>query len=270
MPARGLPCPNSTVFSLTPYPHFMKKNILLLSFLAAVASVRFAYAQNSFPTTVGSSVGIGTSTPSTTFQIIPATGNGVLIGNVTYPSWMGNDGLYVNGQIWSHYLILGSTLGWGDNRAQILGWSTGADSYLKFNTNATERLRVDINGKVGIGTTVPDQLLTVNGTIHAKQVNIDLSVPGPDYVFDKSYRLKPLSAVEKYVIANKHLPEIPAASTMEKDGVNVNELNMKLLQKVEELTLYLIEKDKENKDLKREMSAIKRQLESLTKTVNKK
>lgn len=106
-------------------------------------------------------------------------------------------------------------------------------------------LYINNSGNVGIGTTNPDQLLTVNGIIHAKQVNIDLNVPAPDYVFDRTYNLKSLSEVNRYILLNKHLPEIPSAAAMAKDGVNVTELNTKLLQKVEELTLYIIQKDKQ-------------------------
>jgi hypothetical protein len=96
-------------------------------------------------------------------------------------------------------------------------------------------------GNVGIGTTSPDQKLTVNGTIHTKEVIVDLSVPGPDYVFEKDYNLLSLSEIEKYIVAHKHLPEVPSAKEMEENGVNLKEMNMLLLKKVEELTLYLIE-----------------------------
>ena len=90
-------------------------------------------------------------------------------------------------------------------------------------------------------TLSPDQKLTVNGTIHAKQISVDLNVPAPDYVFEKGYKLPPLVDLRNYISINKHLPEVPPATAMAQTDVDVNELNMKLLQKVEELTLYLIE-----------------------------
>jgi hypothetical protein len=120
-----------------------------------------------------------------------------------------------------------------------------------------QRMLIDENGKVGIGTLNPDQLLTVNGTIHSKEVKVDLSVPGPDYVFEKSYDLPSLDEVKSYIDENKHLPEVPSAKEMEKNGINVGEMNMLLLKKVEELTLYLVEQKKEIENLKSEISIIK-------------
>jgi hypothetical protein len=102
-----------------------------------------------------------------------------------------------------------------------------------------------VNGNVGIGTLTPDETLTVNGNIHAKEVRIDSSVPAPDYVFDKGYNLLSLAETERYVKTNNHLPDVPSAAEMESKGVNVNEIQMLLLCKVEELTLHLIEKEKQ-------------------------
>jgi hypothetical protein len=99
-------------------------------------------------------------------------------------------------------------------------------------------------GNVGIGTTNPDSKLTVNGNIHAKEVKIDLSIPAPDYVFSPDYKLKPLQEVEEYINENNHLPEIPSAKELEKNGLMLAEMNMSLLKKVEELTLYIIEQNK--------------------------
>ncbi len=106
-------------------------------------------------------------------------------------------------------------------------------------------------GKVGIGTSIPDAELTVKGEIHAEEVNIDLNVPGPDYVFLADYDLKTLEEVKNYIDTNGHLPNIPSAKEMEKNGINVVEMNMKLLEKVEELTLYIIELKDEVEKLKK-------------------
>ncbi|MCJ8212036.1 hypothetical protein MUY27_20130 [Mucilaginibacter sp. RS28] len=67
------------------------------------------------------------------------------------------------------------------------------------------------NGNVGIGTTQPDQKLTVNGTIHASQVKVDTNIPTPDYVFNADYKLASLSKVQDYINRYHHLPEIPNA-----------------------------------------------------------
>ena len=115
--------------------------------------------------------------------------------------------------------------------------------------NYGDDLVIDGSGQVGIGTAIPDAKLTVKGKIHAEEVKVDLNVPGPDYVFEKGYRLKSLSALETYVKANHHLENIPSAAIMKRDGVGLSDMNMQLLRKVEELTLYLIEKDKQMKKL---------------------
>ncbi len=95
-------------------------------------------------------------------------------------------------------------------------------------------------GKVGIGTASPDEQLTVNGKVHAKEVRVDLSVPFPDYVFEHSYKLPALDSVKAFVDLNHHLPEIPSATQIEKEGLKIGEMNAVILKKVEELTLYLI------------------------------
>ncbi|WCT13639.1 tail fiber protein [Mucilaginibacter jinjuensis] len=98
-------------------------------------------------------------------------------------------------------------------------------------------------GNVGIGTIQPDAKLAVKGTIHATEVLVDTNVPQPDYVFDKDYDLTSLKDVKNYIDQNHHLPELPSAAQVAKDGINIGEMNAKLLKKIEELTLYLIEKD---------------------------
>jgi hypothetical protein len=100
-------------------------------------------------------------------------------------------------------------------------------------------------GNVGIGTNNPGSFkLAVEGKIGAREINV-LAGPGwPDYVFEKNYNLLTLPEVEDYINQNKHLPEVPAAKEMEKNGVNLGEMNMLLLKKVEELTLYVIEQEK--------------------------
>jgi hypothetical protein len=108
----------------------------------------------------------------------------------------------------------------------------------------------DAQGKVGIGTTVPDEKLTVKGKIHTQEVKVDMAGPlVPDYVFAPDYDLKPLSEVAQYIKVNRHLPEIPSAKEIETNGLHLAEMNMKLLKKIEELTLYMMEQDKKNYEL---------------------
>ncbi|MBY0435313.1 MAG: hypothetical protein K2U26_14495 [Cyclobacteriaceae bacterium] len=99
--------------------------------------------------------------------------------------------------------------------------------------------------------------LAVKGRVHANEVKVDLSVPGPDYVFEKDYKLPPLNEIKSYIDEHKHLPEVPSAKEMEKNGVQLGEMNMLLLKKVEELTLYLIEQQKQNEIQSEEIKQLK-------------
>jgi len=113
-------------------------------------------------------------------------------------------------------------------------------------------------GNMGIGTQSPDSKLTVNGKIHSTEVLVDLLITGPDYVFKKNYNLPSLAYVKAYTEKNQHLPDVPAAAEMKKNGINVAEMNMTLLKKVEELTLYMIELNKTVKEQQKEIEALKK------------
>jgi hypothetical protein len=76
-------------------------------------------------------------------------------------------------------------------------------------------------------------------------------VPWPDYVFEKDYNLLPLSELETYINQNKHLPEVPSAKEMEAEGLNLKEMNLMLLKKVEELTLHILNQEKRIKELEK-------------------
>ncbi|MFZ5972135.1 MAG: hypothetical protein ACOYXA_11130 [Bacteroidota bacterium] len=117
-------------------------------------------------------------------------------------------------------------------------------------------MRIGPSGNVGIGTTNPDFKLTVNGKIKAEEVQVVVDVPA-DYVFDEGYSLKPLEVVEQFIKENKHLPGVPNAETLKANGWQVGEMNNKLLEKVEELTLYLIEIKKEIHQLRKENEELK-------------
>ncbi len=100
------------------------------------------------------------------------------------------------------------------------------------------------DGNVGIGTACPDAKLCVNGVIKVSEEVTVETFGWCDYVFEDNYKLSPLSEVEKFIKQNHHLPEIPSAVTVEEEGVGLLDMNKKLLKKVEELTLYIIEQEK--------------------------
>ncbi|WP_255498689.1 hypothetical protein [Dysgonomonas sp. ZJ709] len=112
----------------------------------------------------------------------------------------------------------------------------------------------DYSGNIGIGTESPQAKLDVRGKIIADEVQIKVNT-GADFVFQPDYNLKPLSEVEQFVKTNKHLPEIPSEKQMIEEGLNVNEMQIKLLQKIEELTLYVIEQDKKIEKLQEQINS---------------
>ncbi len=123
--------------------------------------------------------------------------------------------------------------------------------------------------KVGIGTTNPDSKLTVKGKIHAEEVKVDLSVPGPDYVFKEDYDLRTLEETQNYIKEHGHLPNIPSAKEMEKNGVELGTMNMKLLEKIEELTLYTLEQQQQLQNQQKELKNKELKILILEERLNK-
>ncbi|MDB5002094.1 MAG: hypothetical protein JWQ34_319 [Mucilaginibacter sp.] len=123
-------------------------------------------------------------------------------------------------------------------------------------------------GNVGIGTITPDAKLAVNGTIHTKEVKVDL-IGWPDYVFKPKYKLLSILEVKVYIDRNQHLPEMPSEQEVKQNGINLGEMNILLTKKVEELTLYLIEKDAQLQSQQKQIDQLKEQLAIITKALTK-
>jgi hypothetical protein len=151
--------------------------------------------------------------------------------------------------------------------------NSGTANYVsKFTgTNAIANSLIYDNGTtVGIGTTTLNSAykLAVEGTIGARKVKVTQTTPWADYVFNDDYKLQPLSAVENYIKTNKHLPEVPSAAQVAKEGIDVGENQTLLLKKIEELTLYMIEMKKSNERIEKQNELTKKENENLRKEFN--
>jgi hypothetical protein len=151
------------------------------------------------------------------------------------------DGTWSTVDYSSNYRFIDISSTEGGDIFQVNGYGLGI-GYAPPTHGSVDKLYV--NGNVGIGTRFPKAKLSVNGTILATEIKVLVDINQyPDFVFADDYNLRPINEVEKYIKENKHLPEIPKADEV-KDGLALGEMNNKLLQKVEELTLYIIEQNK--------------------------
>lgn len=100
------------------------------------------------------------------------------------------------------------------------------------------------NGNIGIGTLTPTEKLSVKGNIRAREIKVETN-NWPDFVFNENYRHESLPELESFIKRYKHLPNMPTAKQAEDNGIELGEMNKRLLQKIEEITLHLIEKDKQ-------------------------
>jgi hypothetical protein len=137
------------------------------------------------------------------------------------------------------------------NGPLLSGWSGGGlGGTANTNTTVLAWTWDGTNGKVGIGTNTPAYKLDVCGTIRAKEVRVETG--WCDYVFESDYKLPTLKDVENYIIVNKHLPGVTAGPVIEKEGLEVGKTSEQMIKKIEELTLYVIDLQKQIDKLKKE------------------
>ncbi|WP_448698194.1 hypothetical protein ACFGVR_15345 [Mucilaginibacter sp. AW1-3] len=195
-------------------------------------------------------LGINTDTPASLFQVddgvskasIGSAGDSQVLNWGT--SYLGFNASRIGSAPNFSWLTNGDT---HNNGGGVIYSSVLGDMYFATvpTTGATGQtlLDADIAGHIAL------KIDHTNGAVYAKQMYVQLT-GFPDYVFKKDYKLMSLAQVKSYIDRNHHLPDMPAASVVEKDGINLGEMNKVLTKKVEELTLYLIEKDKEIKEFK--------------------
>lgn len=121
--------------------------------------------------------------------------------------------------------------------------TTGGWEFYNSQLGRTVMFIKQASGFVGIGTTDPKARLSVNGDIYARRVRVTPD-DWPDFVFESAYELPSLQELERFITLNKHLPGIPSAKEVSEQGIDLGQNQAKLLQKIEEMTLYLIEQNK--------------------------
>lgn len=204
----------------------------------------------------GGNVGIRTGTPKTAFQVNGA----IAVGQTAPGTWTTNGSdIFLNAGAPNQAINLrpnGDSSGVG--QASFTAW--GVDTFYDSSGNPQV---VFANGNVGIGTSNPTQKLAVNGTVRAKEVVVE-TTGWSDYVFAPQYKLLPLSQLDQQIHSNGHLPGIPSAAEAAK-GVNIGEMQAKLLAKIEEITLHLIAEQKEIEQLRTENHELRAQMAELAK-----
>ena len=255
----------------------MKKNLLTVSILIANTFCAQIYTPtgNVAGVTTNSAtgnIGIGINTPKRKLHIV----NGDVYVDGAGVFNFGDDARFiVNKTDLPSMRQTSFSMGqYGIAAAESVGsaelWISGNDGIRMFTRGyAKPRISVLNDGRVGIGSINPDSELTVKGKIHAEEVKVDLNVPA-DYVFQKYYTgtssLKPeytvptLEEVEKFTRKNNHLPNIPSAKQIQEEGLHLAEVTNLLLQKIEELTLYSIEQNKQLKQQAEEIEMLKKRM----------
>jgi len=216
---------------------------------------------------------------TTTFYI--ANRGGLSVNQVTQGGSSFTGGslkIYQSGNTTSFYLAVNSATDYlaFAVKAYLFGYATTAQQVsittqttVPTGTDITSSITVtpvlitDLNGNIGLNTPSPDPAyrLSVNGKIRAKEIRVETG--WADYVFDKSYELPSLTDIKTYISQNHHLPEIPSEAEIAKNGLNLGEMNKLLVKKVEELTLYLIEKESKDKQQQVQIDELKLQIRAL-------
>ena len=199
-------------------------------------------------------VGIGTTSPNAKLDI---KGDLKLGNGSTYTDLIFKTGTTISGTN-GVFEILPKTMPGSGTARQTTYFKNASHS------NGKTEHNVVVDGNVGIGTTNPGSWrLAVNGQIRAKEIKVETG--WSDFVFYDNYNLPTLKEVEKYIKEKGHLKDIPSAKEVEKHGIFLGEMDAKLLQKIEELTLYTIEQEKKIKSQENKISALEKSSSKIEK-----
>jgi hypothetical protein len=232
-------------------------------------------------------IGIGTIAPKTTLDLIgsyslnrPAvmTAGGNTLGgtiNMTAPNFSSVNSGYISFSFPSDTVFKIGTdydgnVGGANFRAIAFGRANGS--------GGPDYMTIKDGGNIGIGTGMPTEKLSVEGNVFASgnisaygQIKtkkiVVTQTAWPDYVFDKTYKLRSLSSLENFIAQNNHLPELPPAREVEEKGINLGDNQALLLKKIEELTLYVIAMNKKQTILESDNAEMKKKIQDLQKKI---
>lgn len=178
----------------------------------------------------------------------------IMIQQGTFVGIAPSDRYTYDGKPQPHYGLQWVMDSWSQQGSTLWASAYGG---MKFMTQGVPRITITGTGNVGIGTDdTKGYKFAVNGDAIFTRIKVKNNASWPDYVFEESYKLPPLADIAAYVKTYKHLPEIPAAAEVEKDGLDVGEMNKQLLKKVEELTLYLIQQQQANENTEKRVKTL--------------
>lgn len=221
-------------------------------------------------------IGIGTALPNANLQLGRSTEDGLLnLGGYSFVGSLRSSGDFFAGMnAYAEYstsaenskikVYYSNNNGFsamqmshnGDINFYVKMGSVSANEQI--NIPAYNALKISGTGLVGIGTDNPDGYkLAVAGKMITEEVVVQLKATWPDYVFEDGYRLRPLSDLAEFIKVNRHLPDVPTGDEVG-EGVSLGEMNVVLLKKIEELTLYLIEQKNEIDELRTEVNRLKK------------
>ncbi len=233
-----------------------------------------SYDQTKMTMTANGNLGIGTSNPEA--QLVVGNnfgasisgsggGNAVFGTNLATEDGGGNHNkLFTPYSHNNNYGYAGIRASWG----RIYFYAEKQNTTANQEVTPAPKMMINEFGNVGIGTTdTKGYKLGVKGKIAAEEVKVALYTNWPDYVFEKDYKLPSLEEVENHITKNGHLQNIPSAKEVEENGIHLGEMNAKLLQKIEELTLYMIEQNKKTELLSKEVESLKKKNEELEKRI---
>ncbi len=212
-------------------PHFSREGIEIGTGGGDIYLTAAGYMPALMVNGTNNNVGLGTNTPSSPLSFANTLGKKISFWN----SGVNND------------------FGIGIQSGEMQFYTAGQDkiSFGYGSSNSYNRTMTYYPGSAQLGINCLPQngyTLAVKGSIRSTEIIVETG--WADYVFDKKYKLKPLTEVEEFIKANNHLPNIPSATQIQKEGLNVGELQTRMMEKIEELTLYVIELKKEIELLK--------------------